>query len=61
MAKRARNPNGVVVMKCCASCQYKLIRKDGQRFCEKNHSKVAQKHCCGLWKMSYMLNELKTN
>ena len=61
MAKTIKNPNGVEVVKCCASCQHKHIRKDGTRFCKKLDIKVAQMHVCGLWEMRYMLRKLKVN
>ena len=61
MAKTTKNPNGVTVAKCCASCLHKLIRKDGTRRCNKLKLKVAQMHLCGWWEMSYLLRKLRIN
>jgi len=58
MARTASNLNGLKVVKCCASCRHKHIRKDGTRRCTKWGKKVAQMDCCSLWQMATALKRI---
>ena len=47
-----RNTHGVKVKRCCASCQHKIIEKDGGRVCDLTMNPVIQKYKCKRYQMS---------
>ena len=47
-----RNTHGVKVKRCCASCQHKIIEKDGGRVCGLTMNPVIQKYKCKRYQMS---------
>jgi hypothetical protein len=47
-----RNTHGVKVKRCCASCQHKIIEKDGGRVCGLTMTSVSQKYKCKRYQMS---------
>ena len=47
-----RNAYGVIVKRCCASCQHKCVELDGTRICALMMLKVQQKFKCKQWQMS---------
>ncbi len=49
---RVRNDRGVKVKKCCASCEYKDIDKDGNRVCRLMQILRNAKDKCPNWEMS---------
>lgn len=55
-----RNPAGIRIKKCCASCAWKvLIDSLVNRKCRRWRKKVKPRHCCGCWEMREALIELK--
>jgi len=52
-----RNPYGIRIKMCCASCQYKVLtRALSARFCKEHARKVQSMDFCPKWKMA---NKLK--
>lgn len=49
---RVRNDRGVKVKKCCASCEYKDVDKDGNRVCRLMQILRNAKDKCPNWEMS---------
>ena len=47
--KSMLNQHGIVIKKCCASCQHKGIENDGTRICQLMQLKVQQKFKCPKW------------
>ena len=47
-----RNAQFVKVKRCCASCEHRIIRKDGSRVCHLMELIVEQKYKCKQWQMS---------
>ena len=57
-----RNPAGIRIKKCCASCAWKvLIDSLVNRKCRRWRKKVKPRHCCGCWEMSEALLRLKAD
>ena len=55
-----RNPYGLRIKVCCASCQWKQLTESlVTRKCRRLKKRVKPRHCCGLWGMSDALRELK--
>ena len=54
-----KNPQGVPIRKCCASCQHRLINMEGVRLCGKMELKVSPLFCCGLWEMRFEIKKLR--
>ena len=55
-----KNPYGIVIKVCCASCQWKQLTSSlMSRKCRRLKRRVKPRHCCGLWGMSDALRELK--
>ena len=55
-----RNPAGIRIKKCCASCAWKvLIESLVNRKCRRWRKKVKPWHCCRCWRMRDALIELK--
>ena len=52
MKETVLNKNDVPIVKCCASCAYKLYYGDATRFCKEREKKVKPNYKCELWKMS---------
>ena len=50
-----RNPYGIEVKRCCASCRHKSIDYEGVRVCNQLGLKVQHKFKCCSWQMSYGL------
>ena len=66
MATRIRmttNLYGVKIKRCCASCQYKEIDKEGRRRCvrKKKRKRVMALDKCSYWIMEKHLAELRLN
>ena len=57
-ASYARNPNGVVVKRCCASCRHREVWRNGQRVCAVNREFVQPKFRCRKWQMAGGLERL---
>ena len=50
--KQVRNPQGIEVRKCCASCKFRLVfGTDGIRFCIKRNKEVKKLGLCKHWEM----------
>ena len=47
--KSMLNQHGIVIKKCCASCQHKKVENDGSRTCQLMELKVEQKFKCPKW------------
>ena len=47
--KKVRNNNDVMIKCCCASCQHRLIRADGERVCANMLLVVEQKYTSQRW------------
>ena len=47
--KSMLNQHGIVIKKCCASCQHKTVENDGTRICQLMQLKVQQKFKCQKW------------
>jgi hypothetical protein len=55
-----RNPYGIRIKVCCASCQWKQLTSSlVTRKCRRLKKRVKPRHCCRLWGMSDALRELK--
>ena len=55
-----RNPAGIRIKVCCASCQWKQLTSSlVTRKCRRLKKRVKPRHCCRLWGMSDGLRELK--
>ena len=46
------NKFGLVIKKCCASCQHKYVENDGARVCAQMMLKVQPRFKCKQWQMS---------
>ena len=51
--KTVKNPCGLRVKKCCASCIHKCIDNDGLRACPIIDEYVEADHVCDQWQMDY--------
>jgi len=49
--KMMRNPQGIKVRKCCASCALREILTCGERFCTKRNKKVKKLGLCKNWEI----------
>ena len=64
MKKNLKNlemvPNrfGVMVKKCCASCEHKCLNDFAQRCCQLTNKRVKAKQVCKKWQMSEQLGML---
>ena len=45
-----RNQHGIEIMKCCASCQLKVV-EDGARICVLKQKRVLKTGCCECWRL----------
>lgn len=45
-----RNQHGIEIMKCCASCQLRVV-EDGIRICVIKQQSVLKTGCCECWRM----------
>ena len=52
------NRFGIMVQKCCASCQHKCLNDMAQRCCELTKRKVKSRQVCDNWQMSEQLEML---
>jgi hypothetical protein len=53
------NGNGVVIKKCCASCEHKEIgRSDNQRICMMGEGEVPKDYLCPDWAMSQLCKNI---
>ena len=46
------NPYGVKILKCCASCHYKVVNNEGDRICALANLIVKQKFVCSRYQLS---------
>ena len=54
-----RNPYGLRIKVCCASCQWKQLTESlVTRKCRRLKKRVKPRHCCGFWGMSDGLRTL---
>ena len=59
-ANFVRNPFGIRIKVCCASCQWKQLTASlVKRKCRRWNKKVTPRQCCRLWGMRAELKELK--
>lgn len=56
--KMVPNRFGIMVKKCCASCQHKCLNDMAQRCCELTARKVKARQVCDNWQMSEQLEML---
>ncbi len=49
---RVSNAHGIKVKRMCASCQYRIVDINGDRFCALSQLKVGQRDVCRKWEMS---------
>lgn len=57
-----RNPYGIRIKKCCASCAWKVLTESlTTRKCRRWRKRVKPRHCCRCWKMSEALLRLKAD
>jgi hypothetical protein len=56
--KMVPNRFGIMVKKCCASCQHKCLNDYAQRNCELTKRKVMALQVCDDWQMSEQLDML---
>ena len=55
-----KNPQGVYIKKCCASCGNKgLGKNDGRRICIKGEGEVPTDYLCDDWMMSPQCKKIK--
>ena len=55
-----RNPYGLRIKVCCASCRWKQLTSSlVSRKCRRLKKRVKPRYCCRLWGMSDALRELK--
>lgn len=53
------NRHGIRVKKCCASCAHKeLTRAVTVRFCRTHQRNVLPGDCCGMWRISSLLEDV---
>lgn len=45
-----RNQHGIEIMKCCGSCQFRVV-EDGARICVLQQKRVLKTGCCDDWKL----------
>ncbi len=57
-ASYARNPSGVMVKRCCASCRHREVWRNGQRVCVVNREFVESSFRCRKWRMARGLERL---
>ena len=50
--RTVRNPYGIEVKYCCASCDHKVIDYEGVRMCQLMGLKVQHKFKCSKWQVS---------
>ena len=51
-----RNPYGIRIKMCCASCEHKVIsRSVTVRYCKEHARKVQSSELCACWKMSFQM------
>ena len=56
-----RNPHGVNIKKCCASCRNKGIGKsDGRRICTIGEGEVPPNYLCSDWVMNEQCQKIKS-
>ena len=48
-----KNPCGLRVKKCCASCMHKYVEENGMRACPVIDEYVEASHACEQWQMDY--------
>ena len=54
-----RNPYGLRIKVCCASCQWKQLTESlVTRKCRRLKKRVKPRHCCGFWGMSDGINTI---
>jgi len=57
-----RNPYGIRIKMCCASCEHKVIsRSVTVRYCKEHARKVQSSELYECWKMSSMLKDINVN
>lgn len=56
--ERVPNKYGIMVKKCCASCQHKELDDFARRNCQLTKKRVRACYVCGDWEMSKMLETL---
>ena len=55
-----RNPFGIRIKQCCASCQWKQVMNSlTWRKCKRWNKKVKPRQCCKLWQMNNCLKQFK--
>ena len=50
--RSVRNTHGIKIKRMCATCQYRIVDINGDRFCALSQLKVGQRDVCQKWKMS---------
>ena len=51
-----RNPYGIRIKMCCASCEHKVFsRSVTVRYCKEHARKVQSSELCECWKMSFQM------
>lgn len=55
--KTMRNPYGIEVKICCASCEHRIVDCAGERTCQLVELKVQQRFKCSKWQISYALSK----
>ena len=56
----AKNPFGILIKKCCASCQWKQLTDSLiTRKCRRWKKKVKPRHCCRSWSLRAKLLKLQ--
>ena len=54
-----RNPYGIRIKMCCASCQHKVLTRTlSARFCKEHTRKVQSSDLCLKWKMASQLKNV---
>lgn len=57
-----RNPYGIRIKMCCASCEHKVISRSATvRYCKEHARKVMSSELCECWKMSSILKDINVN
>ena len=56
--ERVPNKFGIMIKKCCASCQHKCLDDFARRHCDLTRRPVRAGYVCGDWDMSEQLNTL---
>ena len=50
VTESVRNQHGIEIMKCCASCQLRVV-EDGARICVVKQKRVLKTGCCECWRL----------